>query len=870
MTSSPAASDVSPASAGRLSAERYLKFKSRYLTVEGYQMHYLDEGEGPTILLLHGNPTWCYFYRHLIKELRDRFRVIAPDYIGMGLSDHPADVHYRASDRVRQVQTLIDTLGVEKFSIVMHDWGGPIGTFLIQKNIDRVQSVVYLNTTLTETESLPRIIKSASKPFPGKWITKTSRKFLKFTTDLGSSRRLSREIKEGYYFPYQTSARRTAIWDFVHDIPFNDSHPTYPDLVEMAEGFKAMQKLPIQIIWGLKDPCFHRAMLGKVAQHFPKASVLEIPQASHLVLEDAPELSNRTIKNFFLRTVWKESVASDEHTAAMSASPGPQNALYESFAALAGRSDLGDAVITPTFFVDYVTYAHTSFRDLATKVYKYERGLSHLGLTPGDKVLMLVPPGIEFLALSYAVMGRGATPIFIDPGIGKENLFKCISDAAPDVFIGSPKAQLLRLKGKKLFPNLRFHVTATYIPFTGPNLSLLDTFSAKELPHAGSPGPGMIAFTSGATGVPKGVVFTNEMLREQLRIFREVFGIEEGLKDLPLLPIFSLFTIALGVCSVFPQIDSSRPLSLEPARVVKIIQDLGIHYSFGSPTLWDKISEYCVRHGEQFTSVKKVLMAGAPVPSSTLSRVQSILPHGEACTPYGATEALPVTMISAREILAASPVSAIGGEVGTLVGKTVSGVNLRIIPLDTPEGAPFASLKSLPPREIGEIIVQGKNISEHYLNRPEAVKSSKLYDGSIVWHRIGDVGYLDESGNLYFCGRKAHVVRAPERSYFSDPVELVFNAHEQVKRAALVCLSPGGRPAVVVEPYPQFWPTTEAARTRFREELLSLAVAHPVTKAIEQFFFHPSFPVDPRHNAKIFRDRLGEWASAVGNDGAIA
>ncbi|MBX7143875.1 MAG: alpha/beta fold hydrolase [Oligoflexia bacterium] len=827
-------------------------------------MHYLDEGRGPVVVLLHGNPTWCFYYRNLIRELRQYFRVIAPDHIGCGLSDHPQDAHFRAIDRVGHLAELLRQLGIERCSLVMHDWGGPIGTGFAVRNVGMIEKLVYLNTTLTETESLPLVIKTAATPVIGKWITKSSKRFIKLTTNWGVARKLPRQIKEGYYFPYHGAKRRTALWDFVADIPFDSSHPSYSEMILMADKLPQLGHVPVQIVWGLQDPCFHREMLNKVAQHFPQASIREIPDASHLVLEDAPQQCIETIRTFLLSPVPVDRSKLGETPS--------QNPFVSAVREWATAQPSQDAVIEPQFFPDTVRYTHFNYRELVNLVHKYARGLADLGLRSGDRVLMLVPAGVDFLALSYAVMDRGGIPIFLDPGMGRENLLRCIADANPQAFIGSPKAHLLRYLKSSVFAGLKFSVCVSdWLTLGTARTSTLKKYSAQPLAPVALPETALVAFTSGGTGAPKGVPFTHEMVKSQLGIFKNVFGLGSPQKDLPLLPIFSLFGVAAGVCSVFPPMDTAKPLSLNPEKIVKVIQDIGISVSFGSPTLWHKIAEYCVRTRTQLQSLRRIFMAGAAVPVSTLQRVKEIAPAAEAYTPYGATEALPVTLISSEEILSTQPFPAKSGEQGTIVGKAVPGVQIRIaIVSDEVKGGGEDIVQFLGTGQIGEILVAGANVASSYLNRSDATRASKImYEGQL-WHRMGDVGYLDPNGNLYFCGRKMHMVACRERVYCSEPVERIFNQHEKVRRSALVALKRGTElaPALVVEPHPQFWPSSADKKEELRSELLHLAKSTDLTAAIEKIYFHPSFPVDARHNAKIFRDRLGDWVNTGKIDGA--
>jgi len=286
-----------------------------------------------------------------------------------------------------------------------------------------------------------------------------------------------------------------------------------------------------------------------------------------------------------------------------------------------------------------------------------------------------------------------------------------------------------------------------------------------------------------------------------------------------------------------------------------VMRDLGNQTSFGSPALWSKIGEYCRQTGATLPQLRRVFMAGAPVSQTTIDLVKAACPQAESFTPYGATEALPVTIASAQELRLERPVLAVSGDEGTPVGRAIEGVSLRVVqPLDDSQAA---VLVDCPERVIGEIVVSGDTVSREYLRRPEATATSKIHEGGRVWHRMGDMGYLDAAGQLYFCGRKAHVVATPGRTFHSVPVENVFNRHSQVRRTALIGVD--GGPALAVEP--ASWPLSASARQALAAELRAVAADDPVTAAIRRFYFHQSFPVDARHNAKIFRDRLGAWAA---------
>jgi acyl-CoA synthetase (AMP-forming)/AMP-acid ligase II/pimeloyl-ACP methyl ester carboxylesterase len=791
--------------------------------------------------------------------------VIVPDHVGCGLSDKPADLFFRAADRIAHLEDLLDQLDIGRFSLVMHDWGGPIGTGLAVRRASDVERLVYFNTTLAETSLLPGMIRRAASPLIGRMLTQHTMRFVKLLTSLGVVHALPHEIREGYHRPYQTPATRRAIWGFVRDIPFSRSHPTAPLMDEMIAGLPALADKPVKIIWGMKDPCFHSGILRRVAARFPQADVVEIASASHLVLEDAPEQSIAAVEDFLRSAAPRPSSsgllsASSGLSSSASGLYSPASGLYGSLQAAAAALPWVSAVTKVSFprGGDRPRYDAIDFAALAARINAYERGLAAAGLRAAERVIMLVTPGADFLALSYAIMGRGAVPVFIDPGMGVDAVVACMKEAKPSGFIGVPKAHLLRLKAADLFRSLRFCVVAGRLPLFGAKRVrdlLLPADAAPAPVSRQADDPALVAFTSGGTGRPKGVIFTNRMLSEQLAVFRDQFGFRAGDQDLSLLPVFSLFTSALGVGSIFPPLDPARPLALVPQQIIRVMRDLGNQTSFGSPTLWTKIAEYCRQTGTSLPQLRRVFMAGAPVSPATLDLVKAACPQAESFTPYGATEALPVTIAAAAELRQDPPVLAVSGEEGTPVGRAIDGVSVRVVePLDGPTTGPLVDCPEL---VIGEIVVSGETVSREYLARPEATAASKIHEAGRVWHRMGDMGYLDAGGQLYFCGRRAHVVTTADQTFHSVPVENVFNRHPQVSRTALIGVA--GMPALVVEPRS---PSLDAAgRRRLADELRAIGAADPVTAPIRRIYFHPSFPVDARHNAKIFRDRLAAWAA---------
>jgi acyl-CoA synthetase (AMP-forming)/AMP-acid ligase II len=376
------------------------------------------------------------------------------------------------------------------------------------------------------------------------------------------------------------------------------------------------------------------------------------------------------------------------------------------------------------------------------------------------------------------------------------------------------------------------------------------------------------------------VLYEYGMFEAQIRLLRAIYAIEPGEVEMPAFPLFALFNVALGATSAIPPIDPTRPASCDSAAVVEFMRDQQVTSTFGSPAIWEKVTAYCLAQGVTLPTLRRVLMAGAPVPPHLHERFQRILsPSADTHTPYGATEALPIASASGREVLAALAERA-DPTAGTCVGWPAPEVTLKIIRISDEPIATWDESLVLPACQVGEICVKGPSVTKAYVNRPRSTALAKIAEGDVIWHRMGDLGYLDDAGRLWFYGRKSHRVEAATGSLYTEPVELVFNQHPAVFRSALVgpkhslgnpsvpaatsganaSTIPWQIPIVIVELRPGMAPKTAADRERLFAELRELGAAHAMTSGIARFLIHPAFPVDIRHNAKIFREQLAAWA----------
>lgn len=507
-----------------------------------------------------------------------------------------------------------------------------------------------------------------------------------------------------------------------------------------------------------------------------------------------------------------------------------------------------------------------TFRELDKDSDRIAVGLGRIGIIRGTRVALLVPPSPELFSLTFALFKAGAVPVFIDPGIGARNMKGCLAEAGPEAFIGIPKAHLARRLlgwGKQ---TVRILVTVGGGRIWGgvPLHELRRTALSSEFTAAETRRDDVAAilFTSGSTGPPKGAVYTHGTFAAQVDALREMYDIRPGEIDLPTFPLFALFAPALGTTALIPQMDFTRPGAVDPRKILGPAGKFSATTMFGSPALLNRVGRFGEAHGIKLPTIKRVISAGAPVPAAVLKRFAALLPEdAEIFTPYGATEALPVSSIGSREILGET--GAMTGEGrGVCIGRPVKSITLAIIPVtDDPVDVWNGDL-ALAPFEVGEITVRGPQVSSAYLNRPMANKMAKIPDPSGgVWHRMGDVGYLDDSGRVWFCGRKAHRVDTPQGVLHTIQVEGIFNTHPRVFRSALVGLGPRGsqQPVLCVELETK---ASGSEQEYIRRELLQLGSSHSYTNNIQTILFHPAFPVDIRHNAKIFREKLAVWAKA--------
>jgi acyl-CoA synthetase (AMP-forming)/AMP-acid ligase II len=506
-----------------------------------------------------------------------------------------------------------------------------------------------------------------------------------------------------------------------------------------------------------------------------------------------------------------------------------------------------------------LTYAQLDARSDAIAA-----GLATHGIVRGTRTVVMVRPTPEFFLLMFALFKAGAVPVLVDPGIDRRALKQCLDEAQPEAFIGIPLAHLARsVLGWAKSARVRI-TTGAHAWFADATLAQVERAGANPTSRLAETHPDDVAailFTSGSTGVPKGVVYRHRHFVAQLAMLRDAFGIKTGGVDLPTFPPVALFDPALGVTSIIPDMDPTRPARADPRRLVGAIERFGVTQLFGSPALIAVLA----RHGVKLPTLQQVLSAGAPVPADVVAAMRALLPDdAQLWTPYGATECLPVAVIEGRELQATRARTESGA--GTCVGRPVPPNEVRIIAIDDDAIARWSDDLLVKPGQVGEITVAGPSTTDGYFNRDAATRLAKIREalpggGERIVHRMGDLGWVDDEGRLWFCGRKSQRVVTADSTLCTEQVEPVFNTHPDVRRTALVGIGvPGAqRPVLCVELRDGI---RRDAQARIAAELQHLSEGFVHTAKVETFLFHPKFPVDIRHNAKIGREQLARWAAA--------
>lgn len=509
-----------------------------------------------------------------------------------------------------------------------------------------------------------------------------------------------------------------------------------------------------------------------------------------------------------------------------------------------------------------VRYIHLTFQQLDQKSDILAHGLKNVGIERGTRTILMVKPGLDFFCIIFALFKIGAVPVVVDPGMGLRRMLSCLAESEPQAFIGISAAHALRTLQPKFFKTVKTWVTVGRRLFWGGH-TLKQLSAASQGPYpltrTGRDETAAILFTTGSTGPAKGAVYTHGNFDAQLHQIKTHLGLSADEIDLSTFPLFALFWPALGITSVIPDMDPTRPALVNPEKIIEAINDQKVTQMFASPALLNRVGAYGKSRKIKLPSLKRVISAGAPVAADNIAQFSTMLSTGaEIHTPYGATEAVPIISIRSNEILSETRQLSDQGQ-GTCIGYPINDISVRIIRISDAPIENWSNDLIAAENEIGEIVVKGELVTRGYFNNPAADALSKIREGDGIWHRMGDLGRQDKKGRIWFYGRKSQRVITKDATLFTIPCEAIFNAHPKVFRSALIGIGPRTRqrPIICIELHKS---TGASDRQTIRTELIEIARGNELTRRIETILFHNAFPVDIRHNSKIFREKLALWA----------
>ena len=877
------------------------------------------------------------------------------------------------TDRIADLGDFTKALGLDETDkpvvTLAHDWGGLVSFGWALEHREILSGVMLTNTAVYHDgiENIPAALRLALGVH--EWGTHDSTAFIDVTLGLAQNEGrlpapgsagagaldgalpqpvgkqpkrlypslLNEAIYRTYRAPYTHSAWREGVRNFVGDIPTGTDIPSYAPMQRIAEQIRDLD-VPAFFQWGTKDPVFQRRYLFDLMERMPQAKVHRYEKASHLVIEDydiASPMISWLAQTFGTRedgalvpphnveaehraararrhglTAGEGAIA--ESTAAEGAGGAVPAAFRPMLAALTERAnDASTAVVDMDPKGDGTSVSVTlTWAELNHQVNAAATRLHALGVRPGDRVNLMVPPGARLTTLIYACMKLGAVIVVADTGLGIPGLTRALKGANPSFLVGIPAA--LSAARTLLWPGVRISVEplgSVQEKLLGVAGSVFTAPAADGTPGAPVPTPTVVEFpspvpdadaavlyTSGSTGPAKGVVYTQRQLAGMRDAIANTYGFAPGSGLVAGFAPFALLGPALGATSVTPTMDVTRPKTLTASALASAAAAIDASVVFASPAaLVNVVATADELNAEQraaLAKVQTVLSAGAPIPVPLLEALSALVPNASLHTPYGMTEGLPVTDVSfemIRQAIAEGTPNA-AGEVldpfardGVCVGFAVYGAAVAIAPL-LQDGS-VADELTHEPGVTGEILVSAPHVKDRYDTLWVTEEQSISTPG---WHHTGDVGHLDASGRLWVEGRLAHVLLTSQGVLTPVAAEQSAESLPEVRRAALVAVGPAGTaaPVLVIEAsantaalearqsasafkralldrVPGRFPVAEGVAPFELSQLVRQKVAEDTGVELAAVLVVHEHPTDIRHNSKIDRPALGEWASKV-------
>ena len=789
-----------------------------------HRWHYLDRpgsnDQTPTVLCLHGNPTWSFLWSRLFNELNAEFRVIAPDHLSMGYSEQVGPRHYR--DRVIDISDFVQALDIKgPIWLVAQDWGGAIAMGYSVAHPECVVGLVLSNTGIAvpEGRKAPRLIQISASGGLHRTITRNTSLFVRGTAYLPGAG-LTSQQRKGLVAPYVQRKQREGIAGFVADVPFNAQHESFDDIANVAEQLPHL-KVPVRLWWGAKDPVFNDDFADDLIKRFSDVQIHRVAKSGHLAVIET------------------SMAAFVENAIVNSVSVNPQvRSADETGEALWSRVENSNRRNSLAIH-DGSNKSSVTFAELDSRIATFAQGLIQQGVHSGDRVAILVPPSIDLISLVYACWRIGAVTVIADRGLGIKGLGRAVKSSRVHHVVGLRTgviaAQILRWAPRGNFIDLKSLQSSLQ----------LDGLSQLALAKPEPNDLGAILFTSGATGPAKGVRYTHGQLGAQRDVLQGVYNITEDDSFVAAFAPFALFGPALGITTGLADMDVTSPATLTAKALDDACEATDATMIFASPAALANVLQTSTSNLSSLKQVRLVMSAGAPVPIETLRQMKRLCPQAEMHTPYGMTEVLPVADLSLEQR------EAVGVGAGVCVGRPVKDCHVKIVPVD-------GGLAELPTGETGEVVVSAPWMSLGYNRLWLTQQKARFVNEGLTWHRTGDVGHLDTEGNVWIEGRVVHMIHTAHGSITPVPLEILCETISGVKRAAAVGIGePGIQQIVIVLETDQR--KDNVAATALTTQVRSL-LAHLDVVAVWET---KKLPVDIRHNSKIDRTALAQRMQKV-------
>ena len=832
-----------------------------------------------TLLCVHGNPTWSYLWRRFLAEARPGWRVIAVDQLGMGYSEDPTGSlksPRTLAQRVEDLGRLTDTLGLTGPVVAVgHDWGGIIVSGWALRHREQLTGLVLANTAVDHdfSEGIPTPLRPA-RALAALTCVSTPM-FVRAATALSGSR-IPREIRDAFAAPYRRAEDRRFVGQFVADIPAEPNHPSRAALEEIAAGLTGLA-VPTLLMRGAADPVFSEEHFRDLQARLPHADLQRYEGASHLVMEDAPHAAEDT-------WTW---VAERIETPRDVTTPRSSDTTAHGSTELAWSELLRRAAETPDALavVEVADGRRMTFAELEADIAVVAAGLVASGVNRGQRIALLVPPGIDLTVALYACWRIGAVVVVADSGLGPRGMRRALRGAGIDHVMGIGKGlaavALLGVPGRRILVEGPPSLLGSVVTRPGrPGLvHVADTLEGVRRRGTNSPTPPLppadaeaaVLFTSGATGPAKGVAYRSDQIRAQAGHIKGIYGLTDDDAFVAAFAPFALYGPAMGVASAVPDMDVTAPSTLTAAGLADAVSAAGATTVFASPASLRNVVATATllsrAQSDTLADVRVAMSAGAPIPVPLMHKVQSVLTKAELHTPYGMTECLAVSDITLTGLEEAGPGN------GVCVGRPLAGVTVSIAPLprdpSEPDGAPTTE-----PDVTGEIIVAATHVKDHY-DQLWATQRASARDGDS--HRTGDVGHLDSEGRLWVGGRRQHVVHTASGPLTPVALELAVQRLPGIRDAAIVGVGPVGTQAVVAIMIVDDATGTGGVMRRRGHVIAGEALTRAVREAaadvgnvpIAAVLTTTAFPVDVRQQSKVDRARLAEWAAKVLSGGRV-